>query len=61
VTENLIESAAQLAETESLRGYDAVHLACALLVGAAVFSSSDRDLCEAAERHGLHIANPLPT
>ena len=61
VTENLIESAAQLAGTESLRGYDAVHLASALLVGAAVFSSSDRDLCEAAERQGLHIASPLPT
>ena len=59
VTGNLIESAAQLAEAESLRGYEAVHLAGALLVGAAVFSSSDRDLCEAAERQGLHIANPL--
>ena len=34
VTEELIESAAQLAETESLRGYDAVHLAAAVFVGA---------------------------
>jgi len=57
VTENLIETAARLAETESLRGYDAVHLASALLVDAAVLTSADRDLCEAAERQGLHIAN----
>ena len=61
VTEELSESAAQVAETESLRGYDAVHLASALLVGTAVVSSSDRGLCEAAERQGLHIANPLQT
>ena len=59
VTENLIESAARLAESESLRGYDAVHLASALLVNAAVLTSADRDLCEAAERQGLHTANPL--
>ena len=61
VTEELIESAAQLAETESLRGYDAVHLAAALFVGAAVLASADRTLCEAAERQGLHIADPLMT
>jgi predicted nucleic acid-binding protein len=59
VNEELIESAAQLAETESLRGYDAVHLAAALFVGAAVLTSADRALCEAAERQGLHVADPL--
>lgn len=59
VNEKLIESAAQLAETESLRGYDAVHLAAALFVGATVLTSADRALCEAAERQGLHIADPL--
>lgn len=59
VTEELIESAAQLAEAESLRGYDAVHLAAALFVDAAVLTSADRALCEAAERQGLHIADPL--
>ena len=59
VTEELIESAALLAETESLRGYDALHLAAALFVGAAVLTSADRALCEAAERQGLHIADPL--
>jgi predicted nucleic acid-binding protein len=61
VTEELIESAAQLAETGSLRGYDAVHLAAAVFVGAAVFTSADRALCEAAEREGLHIGDPLMT
>ena len=59
VTDELIESASQLAESESLRGYDAVHLAAALFVGAAVLTSADRTLCEAAERQGLHIADPL--
>ena len=59
VNEELIESAAQLAETASLRGYDAVHLATALFVGAAVLTSADRALCEAAERQGLHVADPL--
>jgi len=59
VTEDLIEGAAMLAETEALRGYDAVHLAAALFVQAAVFTSADRLLCEAAERQGLHIANPI--
>jgi predicted nucleic acid-binding protein len=59
VTEELIESAAQLAETESLKGYDAVHIAAALFVGAAVLTSADRTLCQAAARQGLHIADPL--
>lgn len=61
VTEDLVESAAQLAETEALRGYDAVHLAAAVFVGAVVLTSADRALCEAAERQGLHIADPLTT
>ena len=59
VTEELIESAAQFAEGESLRGYDALHLAAAIFAGAAVLASADRTLCEAAERQGLHIADPL--
>jgi len=61
VTEELIERAALLAETESLRGYDAVHLAAALFVGASVLTSADRALCEAAERQGMHLADPLRT
>lgn len=59
ITDALIADAADLAEQESLRGYDAVHLAAALLVGAEVLTSADADLCDAAERRGLHIANPL--
>ncbi len=60
-TEDLIADATELAENEALRGYDAVHLAAALRVGATILSSADTDLCAAAERQGLHIANPLDT
>jgi uncharacterized protein len=59
VTDTLIAEAAQLAEDEALRGYDAVHLAAALLVEASILTSADTDLCNAAQRRGLHIANPL--
>jgi uncharacterized protein len=59
VTAALIDSASALAESESLRGYDAVHLAAALFVGAEVLTSADRALCVAAERHGMHVADPL--
>jgi uncharacterized protein len=59
VTDELVASAAELAEADALRGYDAIHLAAALLVDATVFSSADTALCEAAARRGLHIANPL--
>ncbi len=59
ITEGLIELAADLAEDEQLRGYDAVHLAAALTVEAEILTSADTALCEAAERRGLHVANPL--
>lgn len=59
VTETLVANAADLAEDEGLRGYDAVHLASALTIDATVFSSADTDLCQAAGRRGLHVANPL--
>jgi predicted nucleic acid-binding protein len=58
-TAELIDRAAHLAESEALRGYDAVHLATALATGATVFTSADADLCGAADRLGLHVANPL--
>ena len=61
VTEDLIEAAADLAEEEALRGYDAVHLAAAVTIEADVFTSADRRLCDAAERRGFHVANPLST
>ena len=59
VTDELVANASELAEAEALRGYDAVHLAAALLVDATVLSSADTSLCDAAARRGLHIANPL--
>jgi predicted nucleic acid-binding protein len=59
VTDDLVAAAADLAEAESLRGYDAVHLAGALLIEAGILTSADGALCEAASGRGLHIANPL--
>lgn len=59
VTEQLIAEAADLAESEALRGYDAVHLASALLIEADLVTSADEALCEAAARRGLRVANPL--
>lgn len=58
-THGLITAAADLAEADGLRGYDAVHLAGALLVDAEVLTSADDALCGAASRRGLHVANPL--
>lgn len=58
VTEDLIETAADLAEREALRGYDAVHLAAAHVIDADVFMSADAFLCEAAVRRGFHVATP---
>lgn len=59
VTDRLVWAAAELADADGLRGYDAVHLAAALEIGATVLSSADTALCAAADRHGLHVANPL--
>jgi uncharacterized protein len=56
---DLVERAADLAEDEGLRGYDAIHLAAALTVDARVLTSADSGLCAAAARRGLHVANPL--
>ena len=59
VTDELVAAAAELAAVEGLRGYDAVHLAAALDIRATVFSSADTTSCAAAERRGVHVANPL--
>lgn len=59
ITDALIAEAAEIAEAEALRGYDAVHLAAALAVEASVFTSADSALCDAAQRRNLHVANPL--
>ena len=58
ITEDLVSRAAELAERERLRGYDAIHLAAALLIGADVLASADVELCAAAARHGISVANP---
>jgi predicted nucleic acid-binding protein len=59
ITHVLIAAAADIAEAEALRGYDAIHLAAALAVEADVLTSADAALCDAAQRCGLHVANPL--
>lgn len=59
ITVELVAVAADLAEEEALRGYDAVHLAAALEVGAQILTTSDSALCDAAGRRGLHVSNPL--
>lgn len=59
VDDELLEHASRLAEEENLRGHDAVHLAAAMAVEPTVFSSADADLCAAAQRVGLHVADPL--
>jgi predicted nucleic acid-binding protein len=55
----LVERASELAELHGLRGYDAVHVAAAELVGADVLASADATVCEAARSLGFHVANPL--
>lgn len=59
VTEEFVAAAADLTETERLRGYDAVHLAAALTVEATVLATADAALCDAAARRGLHVTNPM--
>jgi predicted nucleic acid-binding protein len=53
VTSALAQSAGDLAEVHGLRGYDAVHLAAAVLIAADVVVSADADLLAAATARGL--------
>jgi predicted nucleic acid-binding protein len=55
VSATLAASAGALAERHSLRGYDAVHLAAALAVGADIMVSADGDLLSAAATEGLSV------
>ncbi len=60
IRETTVERADALAWAHGLRGYDAVHLACALLwqdaVGGAVtLATFDQPLLEAAARAGLMV------
>lgn len=59
VSTALVRAAGELAESERLRGYDAVHLAAALAAGATVFASADDRLLAAARKRGFATANPL--
>jgi uncharacterized protein len=59
IDDDLMRLAGDLASTNALRRYDAMHLAAAHLVGAEVFSSADRRLCAAASACGFHVANPI--
>jgi uncharacterized protein len=63
ITDGVIDSAGQLAWDHDLRGYDAVHLAAALLFGSLVgvgitVATGDRDLRIACEAAGLDIWPP---
>lgn len=57
VTAPLISAASDLSEEEGLRGYDSVHLAAALLVGADVVATADAQLAAAAERRRFSVAD----
>jgi len=58
ITGPLVSGAGEIAESQRLRGYDAVHLAAAQSLGNSetVFVSGDRQLVEAAQRCGLAVA-----
>jgi uncharacterized protein len=65
VTEELIQSAAELARTHLLRAYDAVHLATALALSEQIpdrllVSTWDQELATAAEAAGLSLAHEVP-
>lgn len=67
MTEDIINAAMLLAETQGLRGYDAVQLAAGCAVNALcitsglppiIFVSADRELNVAATKSGLSVENP---
>lgn len=58
VTTQLVRAAGDLAETEHLRGYDAVHLAAAMAANVTVIATADKDLLFAARHRGFAVANP---
>jgi len=57
VTEHIAGAAGDLAEAHRLRGYDAVHLACAIAVGFPdlVMASWDADLRRASGEAGIQL------
>ena len=67
IDENVIDSAFSLTRRHKLRGYDAVHLACALALQRIltaegwpelIFVAADNDLLAAASAEGLVTDNP---
>ena len=54
----LVRAAGDIAELDGLRGYDAVHLAAAVAVGANVVASADRHLIRAARSRVFGVAQP---
>ena len=62
-----VDSAIQLTRRQKLRGYDAIHLACALTLHKPLidhglppltFIAADDNLLAAAQSEGLTTANP---
>jgi hypothetical protein len=67
VTESIVDEAVELTRRHRLRGYDAVHLACALSVNRVLLDrhqppltlvAADGDLLAAAQASGLATQNP---
>lgn len=67
LTPERVDEAIVLTTQHKLRGYDAVHLACALFLnqilltnnlGPITFVSADNDLLTAAQAEGLRVENP---
>ena len=56
VTVTVVERAGDIAESERLRGYDAVHASAAIEIGADVIATADADLARAADHLGFHLA-----
>lgn len=56
IDKTLVRAAAELAESDGLSGYDAVHYAAALRVVVDTFATADTALIRAAESHKLHVA-----
>lgn len=60
VSEAIVRSAGDLAEEHALRGFDALHLASALALGAEVILVTwDRDLAKAGRALGFDLAGAL--
>jgi predicted nucleic acid-binding protein len=60
-TDEVVRSAGDLAEDHALRGFDAIHLASALALGAEVILVTwDRDLAKAGRALGFDLAGARP-